>query len=68
MEDWESDINKALRSIRGGNSEAAQAIFGGYAVVRGVWESSEPSMGNVWFKPDENGILKRWKHNYDSSD
>ena len=68
MEDWEADTNKMLRSVRGGDSEAAQAIFGGHAVIREVSEFSGPSVGNVWFKPDENGILKLWKHNYDSGD
>lgn len=68
MEDWEADTNKMLRSVRGGDSEAARAIFGGHAAIREVLAKSEPLMGNVWFKPDENGVLRLWKHNYDSGD
>ncbi len=56
-----------LCSRTGGDAEAARAIFGGSVCVREVDEKAEPSLGDVWFREDEQGLLRRWKFNYDSS-
>jgi len=58
-----------LANVHGGDSEAAQAIFGGSAKVREVSENASPYIGNVWFKTDpQTGKLVHYKSNYDSSD
>ena len=63
MEDFD------LAAVQGGDSEAAKAIFGGRGHVIEVAEDAQPSIGNVWFRPDpETGKLKIWRANYDSSD
>ena len=67
LSDWETDRGKMLCLLTGGDAPAIRSLGLNHAVVREVYESSEPSMGNVWFKPDENGVLKSWKYNYDSS-
>ena len=58
-----------LNKVKGGDSEAAKQIFGGYAAVREVRESDSPSIGEVWFISDpQSHRLKFFKANYDSSD
>jgi len=54
--------------VRGGDSAAARKIFGGKAEVREVDEADRPPLGTAWFIEGDNGKLKRWKTNYDSSD
>lgn len=68
LEDWERDRQGMLSSRSGGDSEAIQQIFGGSARVREVRESETPDLGEVWFRPDADGVLELWKANYDSSD
>jgi len=50
-------------AIKGGDAEAAQAIFGGDYTVKTVSESDIPRKGLVWFTEGDNGGLVRWKHN-----
>lgn len=57
-----------IQLLTGGDSEAAKAIFGGHVKVREVSESELPSKGYVWFKEGPNGLLERYRANYDSSD
>jgi len=59
--------NFDFTKLYGGDSEAAKGIFGGHFDVREVKETDSPSISNVWFM-EENGKLKLWKYNYDSSD
>jgi hypothetical protein len=54
--------------VEGGDSDAAKKIFGGHSVWKDVDEHAKPSIGNVWFKEDDDGLLQVWKTNYDSSD
>jgi len=68
LADWESNQKDMLNSRMGGDSEAARTIFGGSARVIEVREDAEPWLGNVWFREDEQGLLFRWKFNYDSGD
>lgn len=56
-----------LETIRGGDSVAARAIFGGHTAVKEVEDEASPTIGHVWFV-EENGCFKQWKANYDSSD
>ncbi len=58
-----------LDKVRGGDSEAARAIFGGWSLVREVSENDSPSIGHVWFREDP--VIKKfvfYKANYDTSD
>lgn len=57
-----------LDKLKGGDSEAAKAIFGGTFRILEVTENQRPSLGNVWFKKDENGFPEFYKAQYDSSD
>ena len=68
MEDWVAKPKEMLETRSGEHAESARTVFGGHAVIREVYETSEPSMGNVWFRPNENGILRRWKFRCDSGD
>lgn len=57
-----------LSKVSGGDSRAAQEVFGGRAVVRDVEEDWVPPMASVWFKADPvSGRLTYWKGTYDSS-
>lgn len=67
LADWELNPSDKLRSRKGGDSEAARVIFGGNARIKDVAENDEPYLGYVWFREDEQGLLFRWKFNYDSS-
>ena len=53
--------------LTGGDSRAAQVIFGGHYVVKEVLETDRPPIGHVWFI-ERGGHFERWKTNYDSSD
>lgn len=68
MSQLEGDPQLAIAQIKGGDSEAAKAIFGGYLRIREVSEEDRPSIGHVWFKEGPNGLLERYRANYDSSD
>jgi len=61
LEDFE------LQKVKGGDSKAAQLIFGGHAIIREVEELQTPPIGNVWFRLGVNGKLQFYKSNYDSS-
>ena len=67
LEDWEADAESMLQNVKGGDAEASRKISGGWAQVREVDENKWPSIGFVWFKPDESGLLRKWRANYDSS-
>lgn len=61
--------NFNLAKVVGGDSAAAQTIFGGHAKIREVDKEWFPSCGRVWFIADpETGKLKLYRANYDSSD
>jgi hypothetical protein len=59
--------NFSLSQVKGGDSEAARAIFGGWAEVLDVEETANPSLGRVWFV-EKDGKLEHYKANYDTSD
>lgn len=67
LEDWETDTDLMLANVKGGDSEAAKKMFGGRAYVREVEEDDYPTIGSVWFKPDEAGVLRKWHANPDTS-
>lgn len=56
-----------LWSVRGGDSSAAKAIFGGHFVRKTVPVTASPAVGNVWFRKGPNGKCEFLKANYDSS-
>lgn len=68
LEDWEADKDLTLANVTGGDSEAAKRMFGGYTVwIREVEEDEDPTIGSVWFRADEAGVLRKWKANPDTS-
>ena len=56
-----------LENIHGGDADTIRAIGIASATVREVMEDQSPAIGCVWFKENEEGKLKKWKYNYDSS-
>lgn len=62
------DFRDKKPSLNGGDSEAAEALFGFHPLIKSVPESAGPSKGNVWFRDGANGKLELWKANYDTSD
>jgi hypothetical protein len=56
-----------LQKVEGGDAGAAKVIFGGDARIREVPHAGVPSKGNVWFIPGDNGKLRLFKANYDTS-
>jgi hypothetical protein len=65
---WEADPKGTLNKMKGGDSEAARAIFGGHVRILEVDDGTGPMIGNVWFREGPDGILFQWKYSYDSSD
>ena len=55
-------------ALFGGDADAARQMFGGHYQIKWVCENESPSIGSVWMKDGEDGKLKIWKANYDSSD
>lgn len=58
--------------IRGQSADAVREIFGGGKLkakaINQIQDHDGPSLGYVWFLPDEHGVLKLYKSNYDTSD
>lgn len=64
-----TELAKADNEVYGGDADSVRVIFGGGHVYPiEVKETDTPRIGHVWFKADENGVLKVYKTNYDSSD
>jgi hypothetical protein len=62
-----SDKMDLRQEIKGGDSEAAVAIFGGRITLRSVRETQGPSMGSVWYTKGPDGKAQFYRACYDSS-
>lgn len=66
---WEQCISgQAKGRVRGGDSEAAAAIFGGHFQLLKALPGARPPIGHVWYTRGEDGYPKLYATNYDSSD
>jgi hypothetical protein len=54
-------------NVHGGDSDTVRAIGVASYEIREVFGNERPVLGEVWFI-EEDGKLKKWKYNYDTSD
>ncbi len=64
-----ADLEKTSGEVYGGDADSVRLIFGGGHIYRReIGMNERPGQARVWFTPDENGELRVYLANYDSSD